>query len=66
MANSFKHRVFERSGGLCDSPLETGGGVCYLRTSDNTPLQPHRRRAPSQEGNLILRNTNGLKPFAIL
>jgi hypothetical protein len=45
-------RRLKRSGGLCDSPLERGAGVCTLGVN-NTPLQPHHRRAPSQEGNFV-------------
>ncbi|MDB5000004.1 MAG: hypothetical protein JWR76_1081 [Mucilaginibacter sp.] len=55
----------KRSGGLCDSPLERGVGVCPLCVN-NTPLQPHHRLTPSHEGNFVINinlpNACGLQP----
>jgi len=41
--------IGRQSGGLCDSPLERGVGVCYV-SSLTHPHSRTFRRAPSQEG----------------
>jgi hypothetical protein len=39
-----------QSGGLCDSPLERGGGVCCTKCGRTHPRHNTSHHTPSQEG----------------